>query len=264
MNDRASRIWLWGDSIFTGSALGRKLRLFSEAEAAAEPMWPIRSPATTMNLLWGDDLVERGGQTGMPDEVDLRSSELRAAIFSGQIQPGDSIVFLDVGHHCCNPARHEALWDRLRRAAIDQVPVNLFMCTGFDNVDRSRPPFSSQPAEPLMHDLLFGDRSHNDAIRAAATVEVGGPGTTTLVEIGAAISELHRDLVAVGATAYRPDNIHLNLLGQTGLSIMLCRAISTRPIQLTKVFSLLQRDPLAAGTLPILERLAGSVVAAAG
>jgi len=213
MTERSPCAWLFGDSIFSGKALAKDAKIPSA----------LRSPAATMNLLLGADQVARAGRAGQPDNTEAAARELREFLKDGPAQDGDIVFLLDVAHHPCDPAKSAMQWLTLRAAALSVRPIRLFMCTAFDNVSADRPPFVGQPAEPLMHDLAFGDRTHNDAVRDAAGAPMSGLGTTSLIELGAAMRALHRDLLKAGPGAYLSDDIHLNVWGQTGLAIILCR-----------------------------------------
>ena len=101
-------VWLFGDSIFRGAAIGRFPEDYAPEEAAAEPLWPMRSPAAVMNLLLGEEAVAFGGVTGLPDGVDKAVRELSERLYWGPVAPADTLVFLDVGQHAEDPDVHEA------------------------------------------------------------------------------------------------------------------------------------------------------------
>ncbi len=180
-------VWLFGDSIFRGAAIGRFPEDYAPEEAAAEPLWPMRSPAAVMNLLLSEDVVAFGGVTGLPDGVDKAVRELSERLRAGAIGPADTLVFLDVGHHAEDPDVHEAQWRALlRQAAVAEHPVRLIMCGGFDNGPRGR--------AACMHDRPIGGRSANDAVRAAAAAPGGDRGDTRFLALAAPLRAYHHRL----------------------------------------------------------------------
>ncbi len=203
-------IWLFGDSIFRGAALGRFPDEYSSEEIAADPLWPVSSPAAVMNLALGEDLVKLGGVTGLPDGVEKAVRRLAAFLNSGSVQRGDTVVFLDVGHHARDPDRHQAQWLALRSAAVAEYPIELIMCGGFDD--------GAQGDHACQHDIAFEGRSHNDAVRAAATAAMITVGHTRFLELSPPLQAFNRwTLERFGLSAYRRDGIHLNLWGQMRL-----------------------------------------------
>lgn len=235
-------IWLFGDSIFHGHSLPHELETYTADMIAAEPLWPLRNPGVTMNLLWREQRVMPGltGRLRMPHGGERALKEMRNILTSGRVIEGDAIVCLDVGEHHCDPDASEAAWLAFRRTLVGDQVLRLLMCTGFSDVGPGDPPFSGGKAEPYMHDLAFGGRSHNDALRAAASAPLEGRGTTELVETGAMMAALQESLRAEGSSAYKRDRIHPNIWGQTALAIMLCRALDPeRPIHVEDALAVL-------------------------
>lgn len=210
-------VWLFGDSIFRGAVLDRFPDQYAPEAAAAEPLWPLRAPAETMNLLLGEEAVRLGGFTGLPDRVDKAARRLRTMLDAGTIAPGDMIVMLDVGPHACDPDRHEAQWRRLREAAAGAHRVRLVICEGFDGGARGE--------TALRHDLAFGARSHNDAVAAAASSAAEEVGETRFLRLSAPLSAFDQALKkGFGIGAYRPDGVHLNVWGQLRLCALILAA----------------------------------------
>jgi hypothetical protein len=233
-------VWLYGDSIFRGAALGRFPDLHTPEEIAAEPMWPARAPAEMMNLVLGQDAVRLGGITGLPDKTGKAVRVLARRLNAGLIGPEDVVVFLDVGAHADHDA-HEAQWLALRRAVVEEHPVRLIMCEGFDNGAKGR--------ESFRHDLPIGGRSANDALRAAAARPIEGPGRTSLLELSAPIADFHRRIAQdFGASAFRKDGVHLSVLGQMKLcALILAEALPRAPIDPAPLLELVSGRPEAAG-----------------
>lgn len=210
-------VWLFGDSIFRGAAIGRFPEDYSPEEAAAEPLWPMRSPATVMNLLLGEEAARFGGITGLPDGVDKAVRELSERLRSGVIAGSDTLVFLDVGRHAENPDVHQAQWRALRDAAATDYPIQLVMCGGFDNGARGR--------AACMHDRTIGERSANDAVRTAAVAPANHRGETRFLPLAASLQAFHHGLKRrFGVTAYRRDGVHLNVWGQLKLCALILDA----------------------------------------
>ncbi len=224
-------LWLFGDSIFRGAALGRFPDEHSPAQIVAEPLWPLRSPAAVMNLMLGEEVVRHGGVTRLPGGVDKAAAALRRRFGPGGIGPSDTVVFLDVGPHAGDPDRHEAQWRTLRRAASGEHPVRLLMCGGFDHGARGK--------RMCQHDLVFGARSHNDAVRAAAEAEVDEAGATSFLDLSGPLNAHHHSMAerfSVGA--YRPDGVHLNVWGQVRLcALVLAAAFPDRPLSATALLA---------------------------
>ena len=219
-------VWLCGDSIFRGAALDRFPDEYAAAEIEAEPLWPLRSPAAVMNLVLGEDLVRLGGVTGLPDTADKAALLLDRQLAAGEIGPADVIVFLDVGPHAQDPDQHERQWLALRTAAAGRHPVHLVMCGGFDDGARGR--------IDQMHDRPFGARSHNDAVRAAATAEGTFAGRTSFLDLAAPLAAFDRDIGGrFGGRAYQADGVHLTHWGQMRLcALILAAALPDRALDL--------------------------------
>lgn len=120
------------------------------------------------------------------------------------LRPGDYAAFLDVGRHGDDPDAFEQNWLSLRSAVVTRVDVTLVMCGGFDNF----PPDAPASKHPFMHNRRFGQRSHNDALRAAAAAPMAGPGRTLLFETEGCLRPAH----------FARDRIHLTAEGHDALS----------------------------------------------
>lgn len=251
-------IWLFGDSIFHGHSLDHELGTYTAAMIAAEPLWPLRNPGVTMNLLWRERRVMPGltGRLIFPHQTDRALKEMRNILTSGRVIEGDAVVCLDVGEHHCDPEASEAAWLAFRRTLVGDHGLRLLMCTAFDDVDPGDRPFSAMKAEAFMHDVDFAGRSHNDAVRAAAAAALESRGSTELVETGAMMAAFQDDLRAKGLSAYKRDRIHPNIWGQTALAVMLCRALDPdRPIHVEDALAILGDQPEAERYRPDLEAL---------
>lgn len=199
-------LWLFGDSIFRGLAAG----VFADELPEDDPRRSWASPAAMLNAAYGEERVAVGGQTLLPDSVDKAAAALRGF----RTAPGDCIAMLDAGHHAGDPGRHQAQWLELiaaARAACDRVLV----CTAPDNLAEANWKGRYRPL--LWHSLPFAGRTHNDAVRAAAT-EAG----VELLDLEPALRAFH---LARPDGAYRSDDIHLNRAGQAELCRLLAAAV---------------------------------------
>src|SRR3954447_18244744 len=106
MTASTSRMWLWGDRIFTGAAHRLSPPDHAPVQAAAEPLWPLRDVASTINLLVGWEAARFQGFTGLPRPPTITRFKLRRKLRRGDIAQGDSILMLDVGDHFCDPDKH--------------------------------------------------------------------------------------------------------------------------------------------------------------
>jgi hypothetical protein len=206
-------LWMIGDSIFRGLGLGKYPDEFTPEEIAAESRWPFRSPAATINhFLQGRPFVACfAGTIGRPRPTADSLRWIDYLVTERMIREGDFVVFLDVGEHGSDPDDHEQHWLSLRRAIVERAPVTLIVCTGFDNFASRNQAALPTTKHLFMYDLAFGDRSHNDAICAAAQAPVNAIGKTLLFE----------PKVFLEPSDYHADAIHLNLKGQTKLSLEL-------------------------------------------
>lgn len=239
-------LWLFGDSIFRGWSLKIFPDAMSDADIAAQPLYPLRSPASMINLILADQgAVELdgggvaitgqyvacyAGLAGPPGDMSLATSRIERLFTEGSIRPGDVLTFLDAGLHTNDPDIYEAQWLRVRRcAACDGV--RLVMCTAFDDLAADpRKVIGDDPSESFMYEVPFRGaasgilRTHNDAVRAAAAVE-GLPGETDLVDMARIIQEfeveIRRDF---DVKIYHRGGIHPNVWGQLRLAAELFRS----------------------------------------
>ncbi len=201
-------IRLFGDSIFRGSAVTMRPDLKDEVRAAKVPLWPLRSPASVMNLVLGGASVSVAGQLRLPEGIKASLRDLQSAFESGTLGPDDVLIMLDVGEHKVDPDAHEDAWRQLRRAATRERPTRLLICEGFDNGAGGKLAYR--------YDVVFGRRSINQAIRdAALEPQPTYVGSTEFVPLSQPIARYHRWLdERFGVSAYRSDGIHLNVWGQ--------------------------------------------------
>jgi hypothetical protein len=189
-------LWLFGDSILNGFAA-----------LAPEDAFP--PPADMLNAVFGEERVRIGGQTMLPGGVDKAAARL-AAFRTG---PGDAIVMLDAGEHGSDPDSHQHRWEQLIRAALSSC-ARVIVCDAPDNMAEHN--WRTRRAKPYYwHALRFGQRSHNDAVRAAAQAC-----SADFLEVAAPMHAFHQ----AGPGAYIDDNVHLNRLGQA----YLCRLVVER------------------------------------
>ena len=198
-------IRLFGDSIFRGSAVTMRPDLKDEVRAAKVPLWPLRWPASVMNLVLGGASVSVAGRLRLPEGIKASLRDLQSAFESGTLGPDDVLIMLDVGEHKVDPDAHEDAWRQLRRAATRERPTRLLICEGFDNGAGGKLAYR--------YDVVFGRRSINQAIRdAALEPQPTYVGSTEFVPLSQPIARYHRWLdERFGVSAYRSDGIHLNV-----------------------------------------------------
>jgi hypothetical protein len=236
-------LWLFGDSIFRGFAGGRFPDEVPVEEAALEPLWALRSPSASMNLLCaGMGLAELDplgtatcgklvacyvGPAGQPDRVTKGLAHIERLHDSGCVREGDAIAMLDAGAHTEDPDLYEEQWFRITTAA-SRPGVSVILCNSFDNL-AAGPPLMGDGSrrELFMFELPFKGsasglmRSHNEATRrAAARAGVRFLNAAALIDDWRALlwERYHLDV-------YRPDGIHLNPWGQMRLAAALFRAV---------------------------------------
>lgn len=219
-------IWLFGDSIFRGFALGRFPEAYAPEEIEAEPLWPLRAPASMINLMAGEEITALAGLTGLPDPqmIAMGKKDLQRGIDRGMIKPGDSLVFLDVGFHAADPETHRQQWLEVRRNAVADRPFRAFLCTGFDGLTashRAKRASRGQDTKLFEHDAAF-----NRAVVEAACAPGDYKGETFVIDTGQAMSDFDAAAGRVGGSAYLSDGVHLNLWGQLRLSVAIGRAVA--------------------------------------
>ena len=245
-------IHLYGDSLFRGHGLGRLPEAFSTEEILTDPLWPLRSPAATVNLLLsetdprhavdaygsvvsGSDVAIFAGLSGQPDQAaaDQTSAAVKAAIRLGHIRPSDVLVFADAGLHDSDPDAYQARWEQVRRAASD-VAVTILIMDMFDYVTHLE--IGGHGADEYRYDVAFdgsrggGRRTMNEATRAAAVADMPGAARTILVPLNAAMDRRREKL----AENYRlpvvdKGGVHANVWGQCVMVGALLQAAGLRP-----------------------------------
>lgn len=227
-------IHLFGDSIFRGAALKRFADSYSPEEIANEPLWPLLWPALTINTLLTDSVVVHGGHTLFPDKVDAARKRMRDMVTIGRIVPTDTIIMLDAGAHSQNPALHQERWLALMETAA-AAAARVIVCNTFDNFGRE----PSEEQRRFSYEARYGARTHNQATEGAASSSSFG---TEFVDVASPIRQFQAELVERGLSAYRPDNIHLNMIGSLALFGLLARAIDPGGRLHRKTFRQLARD----------------------
>lgn len=211
------RLRLFGDSILRGHTVVTRPDLMTSEEATAVPLWPVRSPYSVINLLFGAEVAQFVGRLKLPGVRDSVGS-VRQARLSGEIRPDDTVIMLDVGPHCGDPDALEHAWRRLRAEVTKADPFRLLICEGFDNGAGGR--------ETHIYERPIGGRSMNDAIRSAATEpQPTWAGRTEFVPLAQGLADYHRWLKArFGLSGYDHDDVHLTVWGQFRLCALLLRA----------------------------------------
>lgn len=212
------RLRLFGDSIFRGWAVVTRPDLLSEEEARAVPLWPLRAPAAVINLALGEEAAEMVRRLRLP-KFKGSARDIRTAVATGQIAPGDTVIMEDVGIHSRDPQAHQEGWTWLRAAATQDCDVRLLICEGFDD--------GAGGQETHQYDRQFGGRSMNQAMRAAALEpHPEWAGRTEFVPMSRPMTDYGRWLgERFGVAAYHPDGIHLNVWGQFRLCGVILGAV---------------------------------------
>jgi tetratricopeptide (TPR) repeat protein len=205
------KLHLFGDSVLKGAV----------TEISGDPapsLDSIRSPSAIMNLAAGREIARFAGITGIPKNASFAAAEMAKVFASGQIAPGDAVVFLDVGPHAMDTASHEADWLLLRRTATATHPVRLIMCGGFDDGAMGR--------RDLQHEAPLDGRSPNDAVRAAATASGSFRGETRFLDLAAPLRRAKQAMARrTPHSPYFRDGVHLSVWGQICVSLLILRTL---------------------------------------
>lgn len=211
----AMTLWLFGDSIFHGYGFQRKI-------AAYEPVWPVRAPAPMIELMVGEPYAILAGLTSIPDHVDDAAARLEAMV-GRIIGPADVILMLDVGGHSYDPDLHERQWLQLRAAVRAHAGLTL-ICEGFDG--------GAGGKKRQIHSRPIGERSPNDAVRAAATAPMDQAGRTRFVPVSEPLLRYHNALRRLGeAGCFWADGVHLNVWGLARLCWLILDALGRADAQ---------------------------------
>lgn len=216
---RYRRVHLYGDSIFKGWAL----RTFDPP--TDHPLFGFRSIASLANMVLAENgIADTFSYDGLGVNFGWDTNEaaagIRARLESGDIRPGDVIVFQDAGPHCQDPDAYQAQWETMRAAAVEKHDVLAIMMTMFD--------YPPAPADN-QYDRPFGTRTMNEATVAAAKAEMAVVGRTIVSDMNGIMDyEITSGPYRVdkyGVPMIHPDGIHPNVWGQarmTGVLLSLC------------------------------------------
>lgn len=230
-------VHLFGDSIFRGWALRRPADEFSVEEATREPLWPLRSPASMLNLFLSESgypirFDEHGavvaaqiaagyaGAAGQPREATSKAvaAAIARAIERRTIRPGDILAFEDAGGHLRDPDGYQKNWEMLR-AAASVIDVTIILMDMFDYLPVEE--WGGRPADEYRFDVRFPSaispplRSHNEATRAAAAAEIGGAARTLMLPLDAMMDGFKQRMESrFGVAVVHSDGVHPNIWGQ--------------------------------------------------
>lgn len=230
-------VHLFGDSIFRGWALRRPADEFSVEEAAREPLWPLRSPASMLNLFLSESgypirfdghgavvaaqiAAGYAGAAGQPREATSKAvaAAIARAIERRTIRPGDILAFEDAGGHLRDPDGYQKNWEMLR-AAASVIDVTIILMDMFDYLPVEE--WGGRPADEYRFDVRFPSaispplRSHNEATRAAAAAEIGGAARTLMLPLDAMMDGFKQRMESrFGVAVVHSDGVHPNIWGQ--------------------------------------------------
>jgi hypothetical protein len=241
-------LWLFGDSIYRGTALRKYSDRYTRAEIEVEPLWPFRAPCSMINLAFADsgllndgdfDIIREAefiacfaGDVGQPGPLEKTLARIRSLQNSRAIRASDAMVFLNAGPHTSDPDLYEAQWIELRKLATAVSGVTMYICDTFDNLTKQMGrKKGDQPVESFMYEVPWTSpsgrsRTHNQATRDAVAFPLETPGRTELLELATVIKDWHAEsLATTGVPIYMADGIHLNVWGQMRLAGRHLRAI---------------------------------------
>ncbi|MCC6179107.1 MAG: SGNH/GDSL hydrolase family protein [Chloroflexi bacterium] len=201
-------IWLYGDSISQGYALG------TFAPPADHPLYAVRSPASTYRAIAEEngiaDVLVRVEWLIAADEqgqMSFRPNWIRRAIVSGAIRRGDVVLLEDAGPHTVEAMLYQVALDCLRAEATDRHEITCVMLT--------TPDYPPAPENSQWDRLLRDGRSVNEAIREAATLARPWRGRTVLLDMNAEMDRRRASALSQdGVDVMHPDGIHPNVWGQ--------------------------------------------------
>jgi hypothetical protein len=225
----------------------------------ADPLWPMHSLASAMNFQFAQaGLLDTpdGGETvpaarlvatyagalgqPFPKEVEQRAKALAGLIEDGTMRDGDVVIFEDAGFHGQNPDLYEKNWLLLGQAVLSRVAVTLVFCDMFDAIPDG--PVMGLPAEafrfeaPYPSDAADGKRSHNQALRDAATQLAAwdkSKGKVVFIDLRQRMDAFKQALAAdLGGQAIMPEGIHPSPWGVAFMGRELLRETGLAP-QLT-------------------------------
>lgn len=228
--DRYGRVvHLVGDSVMLGSALG----LIAPNVPVTHPLYLLRSPEETLNLLLGANGVDAravyagyllGLNPQAPGSSGMVSSPLtiRKALRDGEIRAGDVVVCEDAGNRGTDAWWYRQAWRELRAAIADRHSVTAVLCTTPDY-----PP----AAAPATFDEPFPDslETPNGIIRDVAREDRAYPGQTLLADVDRAMDWRRASVLASdGVDLMLADGVHPGVWGQLLLCGQILRASGLR------------------------------------
>ena len=223
-------VHLLGDSISRGWALGTFPDV-APPEVKASSRWPLRSPASMVNLLIadaglnGEIVVAFADHLGFPDDARVATQATKVAklIADNVIRQGDLVVLEDAGNHPRDPDRYELQWRRVLQP-LAASGATVIMVDMFDYITDTE--VGGDPADTYRFSVAFKGgatgamRSHNDATAAAAR------------SAGVPLIPLHKRMDAYRSTALdrfktdpiHRDGIHPNIWGQCVFAAVIAEA----------------------------------------
>ena len=210
----------FGDSVPRGFNAG----VFRDAMAGSEPLYQVGSVQSVLNMVCAENsIATRFAYAGSITSYD-NLALIDRIMARGIIKTGDTVHVSDAGPHSGDPDEYEEQMARRYKALVD---LGLLVCAWmtFDGkVNGGNPPPYDCPLYSR-YSHPFGNRTINDAIRAAA--DQNG---VTLIDMEAALGA-----VAVSAWGghllklIQPDNIHPGVLAGFAMAGAIWTARGLRP-----------------------------------
>ena len=212
-------IHLFGDSISRGFALD----VYGETILETEPLYPYASIRATVNWVFQTndrlphDVAVFGGTLG--DRDGSAWPGIRERIRDGVIRSGDIVFVQDAGDHQIigTPDDYEAWWAEVRRIFTERHDITLVMTSTADYCHTANLGCMAEH----QFDRVFGSRTYNEAMHAAATADRGYVGQTLWLDMNALMDAKRDEVLAeYGVDIILPDGIPPNVWGQpymTGL-----------------------------------------------
>ena len=212
-------IHLFGDSISRGWAL-RTFPDIAADEVRSSTAWPLRSPASMLNLLIADAglahewVAAYGSDLGFPDDerIAQNAGYLADLVAQNVIRLGDVVVLEDAGLHPRDPDKYEAQWRKLLQV-IAPSGAQIVMVEMFDYITEEK--VGEDPADSYRFSVPFKGyvtkavRTHNQA-----TVTAARAFNVPVLPLKRRMDDYRTALARFQTDPIHPDGIHPNIWGQ--------------------------------------------------
>jgi hypothetical protein len=208
-------VWLFGDSISRGYALGT----FADLLPPADPLYHFRSIASMANLTLADNgRNERFAYAGgviSGNELDRAKTIAynQSLLLEGIVRSGDLVVIEDAGDYPGTAIEYQA--------ELDSV-IEPFVTAGIETLLMTMFDYSSNPADQFDR-IDESGLSRNDAIRAVALAR-----GTRLVDMDSIMNQWRDAALYVDDVSVMRDPIHPNVWGQGKMAGVLLKEADLR------------------------------------